>query len=100
MIKMKQVLLEEALESVNLTRYLRAFLEYGIDDRNYKLLNHQDLKEMGITIVGHRIKIIKSFEGIPLTPIGNIEYAIQKIRQDAEPLFKIASDLEQFLREK
>ena len=91
---------EKILHHLKLSKYTRLFVENGIDDSNYIYLTHEDLKDMGIILVGHRMKIFNACNGIPLTPVGNVQYRINQLRLDLEPLFKIAADLDTVLKEK
>lgn len=45
--------------SLNLAQYGGAFIEHGIDGEALTALQHDELKEMGITSAGHRLKILK-----------------------------------------
>jgi protein STE50 len=45
--------------SLNLRQYCNAFIEHGIVGEALIALKHDELKEMGITSVGHRLTILK-----------------------------------------
>ena len=92
--------MERFLTLINLSQYFPLFAEYGLNDNTYMYVSLDDLKDMGIAIVGHRIKIIKHSPGTPLTPEGNVQYRINQLKRDLDPLFQIAQDLELFLKEK
>ncbi|KAK6381245.1 uncharacterized protein PV06_09193 [Exophiala oligosperma] len=46
--------------SLNLRQYCQAFIEHGIEGEALVALKHEELKEMGIASVGHRLTILKN----------------------------------------
>ncbi|KIV94025.1 hypothetical protein, variant [Exophiala mesophila] len=60
--------------SLNLRQYREAFIEQGIDGEVLIALKHDELKEMGIASVGHRLTILKNVyemkvrQDIPVEP--------------------------------
>ncbi|KAK5939257.1 hypothetical protein PMZ80_008560 [Knufia obscura] len=65
------------IASMGLRQYSDAFIEHGIDGEALTALNHDELKEMGITSAGHRLKILKDVYDIKVqqdVPIKPDEY--------------------------
>ncbi|KIV86766.1 hypothetical protein PV11_02359 [Exophiala sideris] len=62
------------VSSLNLRQYCQAFLEHGIEGEALVALKHDELKEMGIASVGHRLTILKNVydmkvnQDIPIEP--------------------------------
>ncbi|EXJ94443.1 hypothetical protein A1O1_02839 [Capronia coronata CBS 617.96] len=48
------------VSSLNLRQYCQAFVDHGIDGEALVALKHDELKEMGIASVGHRLTILKN----------------------------------------
>ncbi|OCT44736.1 protein kinase regulator Ste50 [Cladophialophora carrionii] len=48
------------VSSLNLRQYCQAFVEHGIEGEALVALKHDELKEMGIASVGHRLTILKN----------------------------------------
>jgi hypothetical protein len=46
------------LRSLGLERYAQAFRENEIDETVLASLTHETLKELGVTAVGHRLKLL------------------------------------------
>jgi SAM domain (Sterile alpha motif) len=49
------------LRSLGLERYEAAFRENEIDDTVLPGLTHETLKELGVTAVGHRLKLLDTY---------------------------------------
>ncbi|KAL2406443.1 Mitogen-activated protein kinase adapter protein MST50 [Exophiala dermatitidis] len=62
------------ISSLNLRQYCQAFIDHGIEGEALVALKHEELKEMGITSVGHRLTILKNVydvkvrQDIPVQP--------------------------------
>ncbi|OAL40351.1 hypothetical protein AYO20_00087 [Fonsecaea nubica] len=62
------------VSSLNLRQYCHAFIEHGIEGEALVALKHDELKEMGIASVGHRLTILKNVydlkvnQDIPIEP--------------------------------
>ncbi|KIX04269.1 uncharacterized protein Z518_05136 [Rhinocladiella mackenziei CBS 650.93] len=62
------------VSSLNLRQYCQAFIEHGIEGEALVALKHDELKEMGIASVGHRLTILKNVydmkvnQDIPIEP--------------------------------
>ncbi|KAJ9613204.1 hypothetical protein H2200_003145 [Cladophialophora chaetospira] len=60
--------------SLNLRQYCQAFVDHGIEGEALVALKHDELKEMGIASVGHRLTILKNVydmkvnQDIPIDP--------------------------------
>ena len=65
---------QDWFSDIGLPNYEEAIIEHGISGEVLTMMNHDSLKEIGITSVGHRLAIlkgvyqIKTLEEIPLEP--------------------------------
>ena len=58
----------EWLRSLGLERYASAFHDNGIDERVLPELTAEDLKDLGISMVGHRRMLLKAIAGLRAGP--------------------------------
>ncbi len=70
------------LTSLGLERYELAFLENEIDVAVLPKLTAEDLKEMGVVIVGHRRKLLEAIADLKSAPVGVLELVARQ--PDAE----------------
>ena len=56
------------LRSLGLGKYEAAFRENEIDETVLPSLTHETLKELGVTAVGHRLKLLDAFAGSAIWP--------------------------------
>jgi hypothetical protein len=52
------------LQSLGLTKYEAAFRENEIDETVLPSLTHETLKELGVTAVGHRLKLLDAIAAL------------------------------------
>ena len=52
------------LRSLGLGRYEAAFRENEIDETVLPSLTHEDLKELGVTAIGHRLKLLDAIAAL------------------------------------
>jgi len=62
------------LDALGLPQYAQAFTENGVDAEALLQLTPEDLKEIGVTAVGHRRKLVEAIAGlrdVASTPVGS-----------------------------
>jgi|ERR1700730_15934257 SAM domain (Sterile alpha motif)/Memo-like protein len=91
------------LRSLGLERYEAAFRENEIDDTVLPNLTAEDLKDLGVGIVGHRRKLLDAIAVLrPLrhsqrvgafeTPLGRVPIDVEALRKIADLPFVIRAD--------
>jgi hypothetical protein len=60
------------LRSLGLGRYEAAFRENEIDETVLPGLTHETLKELGVTAVGHRLKLLDAIAALRTDARGNV----------------------------
>src|ERR1700746_4011664 len=71
------------LRSLGLGKYEAAFRETEIDERVLPSLTHETLKELGVTAVGHRLKMLDSIAA--LRNAGNKPPAVETSTTSSTP---------------
>jgi class 3 adenylate cyclase len=75
------------LRKLGLERYEAAFRENEIDETVLPSLTHETLKELGVTAVGHRLKLLEAIAGLraeakPPSPLSDVPLAPDKAAND------------------
>src|SRR5215469_5888585 len=75
------------LRRLGLERYEAAFRENEVDETVLPSLTHETLKELGVTAVGHRLKLLDAIarlraEAKPPTPLSDAPLATDKAAKD------------------
>lgn len=73
--------IERWLEGVGLPQYKAAFLEHGIDDEVLQQLTADDLKDLGITLIGHRRKLLTAIESLRASANGPEDESVSAASQ-------------------
>jgi SAM domain (Sterile alpha motif) len=83
----------EWLRSLGLEKYQAAFRENEIDEAVLRSLTHETLKELGVTAVGHRLKLLDAIATLstaedaysPTTKLSRplLQLQLQRIRPSA-----------------
>jgi class 3 adenylate cyclase/predicted ATPase len=79
------------LESLGLGQYEATFRDNEIDDAVLPKLTVDDLRDLGVTVVGHRRKIMSAIEELNATSVARAD-AIKPPQTQAPPSFGASSD--------
>jgi class 3 adenylate cyclase len=63
----------EWLRNIGLPQYEDAFLENAIDDELLRGLTAEDLRELGVAALGHRLKILKAINELPKLAVASAD---------------------------
>jgi class 3 adenylate cyclase len=72
------------LQSLGLGEYASAFVAQGVDFELLSELSDDDLKELGVVLLGHRKRIVKSIAALGSTPAPSSAAPLTVIARDAE----------------